>query len=56
MVWGCVSSLGVGPFYHIKGTMDQKKYLANLENIMLPHARCIHDRAFIYQDDIDPKH
>lgn len=56
MVWGCFSLDGVGPLVCIRGTMDRYVYKDILETHMLPHARRVMGRGWIFQQDNDPKH
>lgn len=56
MVWGCFSLRGMGPLHRICGIMDRFVYMDILTNVMLPYARQKLGRAFIYQEDNDPKH
>ena len=58
MVWGCITSRGVGELHHIEGTMDhyvyvnilQKSLLGTLERYGLDH------EAVYFQQDGDSKH
>lgn len=56
MVWGCFSLNGVGPLVRIRDTMDRYVYKDILETHMLPHARRVMGRGWIFQQDNDPKH
>ncbi|KAL6731011.1 hypothetical protein Aduo_001925 [Ancylostoma duodenale] len=56
LVWGCISSVGMGPLHRIQGIMTGKVYEDILENVMLPWARQHHGRAFVFQQDNDPEH
>lgn len=56
MVWGAFSAKGIGPLHRIDGIMNKKVYLNILENVMLPYAKRLFGRGFIYQQDNDPKH
>ncbi|PIC37922.1 hypothetical protein B9Z55_010100 [Caenorhabditis nigoni] len=56
MVWGCFSGHGVGPLHRIEGIMDKHMYRGILDTIMLPHARKVHRRRYLFQHDNDPKH
>lgn len=48
MVWGAFSAKGMGPLYRIDGIMDRKLYINILDNVMLPFAKHLHGRGFIY--------
>jgi hypothetical protein len=57
MVWGCVSSRGVGNLCLIDGVMDSSYYQDILEDNMLESAaEHFGDGPFIFQQDNDPKH
>lgn len=56
MVWGAFSAKGIGPLHRIDGIMNKKVYSNILENVMLPYAKRLFGRGFIYQQDNDPKH
>ena len=58
MVWGCITSRGVGRLHRINGIMDAKKYCAILEESLLGTLRDydIPPRRFIFQQDNDRKH
>ncbi|RCN25782.1 hypothetical protein ANCCAN_28503 [Ancylostoma caninum] len=56
LVWGCFSARGMGPLYHIQGTMDRHVYIDIFENVMPPYARQSLQPGFIYQEGNDPKH
>jgi len=57
MVWGCVSSSGVGKLVEITSKMDAKTYVNILENNLMASANQmkIQDN-FVFQLDNDPKH
>lgn len=57
MVWGCMSSAGVGNLVFIDGIMDQYKYIDILKQNLKSSARkCnLHNDFKFYQDN-DPKH
>lgn len=57
MVWGCMSSAGVGNLVFIDDTMDKTVYLNLLKSNLLQSAEKlgIRDRFRFYQDN-DPKH
>lgn len=56
MVWGCFSASGVGPLHRINGIMTKEVYEEILQDVFLPWARQNFGRAFIFQQDNDPKH
>ncbi|GFY15467.1 transposable element Tcb1 transposase [Trichonephila clavipes] len=57
MVWGCMSSHGVGKFHIVSGTVKAKDYIEILQNKLLPTARDIlGNRSWIFQDDNAPCH
>lgn len=56
MVWGCFAYFGVGPIYHITGTMDQFQYLKILEEVMLPYTEKEMPLKWVFQQNNDPKH
>ncbi|EFO88482.1 hypothetical protein CRE_13033 [Caenorhabditis remanei] len=56
MVWGCFSSQGMGPLRRIVGIMDRFQYEDILENTMRPWALQNVGRAYVFQQDNDPKH
>lgn len=58
MVWGCISSHGVGRLHFVKGTVNAAAYIDILETRLLP---TIHDqfrspKGCIFQDDSAPCH
>lgn len=57
MVWGCISSKGVGKLVFIDGIVDKYKYLDILNNNLLQsaHQMGIKNSFKFYQDN-DPKH
>ena len=57
MVWGCMSSAGVGNLEFIEGTMDKNMYLNILRSNLLQSAENlgIKEKFRFYQDN-DPKH
>lgn len=57
MVWGCVSSKGVGNLDFVQGTMNKDQYLQILKKNLRPSAdnMGILDTFKMYQDN-DPKH
>jgi transposase len=56
MVWGCFSRDNIGPIHLIDGIMEQTQYKEIMEKIMLPHAKRVMPRGWIFQQDNDPKH
>jgi transposase len=57
MVWGCVSSRGVGELVVIDGIMNAEKYLTLLKaNLPKSVAKMGIQRSFKYYEDNDPKH
>jgi len=56
-VWGCFCGAGLGKLQNIEGNLDTTKYLAILENTMLPSKIDLFGRKdWIFQQDNDPKH
>lgn len=56
IVWGCFSGRGIGPLRRIQGIMDRYQYEDILEKTMRPFALGSMGRAFVFQQDNDPKH
>ncbi|GFU85537.1 transposable element Tcb1 transposase [Trichonephila clavipes] len=57
MVWGCMSSHGVGSLYIINGTVKAIDYIEILQNKLLPTARDLFgNQSWIFQDDNAPCH
>ena len=56
LVWGCFSSIGVGPLFLIDGKMTADYYINILETTMLPYAEDHLPLKWRFQQDIDPKH
>lgn len=58
MVWGCITSRGVGRLHRIKGNMDSKQYCSILEQSLLGTLQdySIPRDHFIFQHDNDRKH
>lgn len=56
MLWGCFWAGGMGPLRRVDGKMDRFQYADILEKTMRPYALKNMGRAFIYQQDNDPKH
>jgi len=55
LVWGCMSSKGVGNLCFIDGIMNAAKYCEILEEHMIPSLRAL-GRRTLFQHDNDPKH
>ncbi|GFV78851.1 hypothetical protein TNCV_4079511 [Trichonephila clavipes] len=52
MVWGCMSSHGVGRFHIVNGTMKTMDYIEILQNKLLPTARdLLGNQSWIFQED-----
>lgn len=56
MVWGCMSSKGLGRLHFIDGIMNSDMYIEILRDQMLPSAREVMGRRYLFQHDNDPKH
>ncbi|GFV85186.1 transposable element Tcb1 transposase [Trichonephila clavipes] len=57
MVWGCMSSHGVGRLYIVGGTVKAMDYIEILQNKLLPTARdLLGNQSWIFQDDNAPCH
>ncbi|GFV37067.1 hypothetical protein TNCV_2382141 [Trichonephila clavipes] len=57
MVWGCLSSHGVGRLHIVSGTMKTKDYIEILQNTLLPNVRDLFgNQSWIFQDDNAPCH
>ena len=56
MVWGCFSSAGVGEIFIIEDTLNSARYIRILSSFMLPSARQLIGKNFVFQQDNDPKH
>ncbi|KAI2647648.1 Transposable element Tcb1 transposase [Labeo rohita] len=57
MVWGAMSSAGVGPLSFIKSTVNAAVYQEILERFILPAAdKLFGDDDFIFQQDLAPAH
>lgn len=56
MVWGSFSRDKIGPIHRVEGIMDRFGYKDILSDVMLPHARAVMGRGWIFQQDNDPKH
>ena len=52
MVWGCMSSLGVGLLCILRETVKAMKYIKILQNKLLSTARDLfRNQSWIFQDD-----
>ena len=57
MIWGAMSSAGVGPLYFIKSKVNTAIYQEILEHFMLPSAdELFGDADFLFQQDLAPTH
>ena len=56
MVRGCMASAGVGELHFINGIMARHVYKGILSSSMLPFAKKLVGRCYIFQHDNDPKH
>ncbi len=57
MIWGAMSSAGVGPLCFFKSNVTASVYQETLENLMLPSAdQLFKDADFIFQQDLAPAH
>ncbi len=57
MIWGAMSSAGVGPLCFLKTNIPAPVYQDILENFMLPSAdQLFKDADFIFQQDLAPAH
>ena len=56
MLWGCVSSAGVGPIYWIKGKMCSTDYVEILNTVMMNYADEELPLKWKFMQDNDPKH
>ncbi len=57
MIWGAMSSAGVGPLCFLKTNVTAPVYLNVLERFMLPSAdQLFKDADFIFQQDLAPAH
>ncbi len=57
MVWGAMSSAGVGPLCFLKTNVTAPVYQESLEHFMLPSAdQLFKDADFIFQQDLAPAH
>ncbi len=57
MIWGAMSSSGVGPLCFLKTNVTAPIYQEILEHFMLPSAdQIFKDADFIFQQDLAPVH
>ncbi len=57
MIWGAMSSAGVGPLCFLKTNVTAPVYQEILEHFMLPSAdQLFKDVDFIFQQDLAPAH
>ncbi len=57
MIWGAMSSAGVGPLCFLKTNVNAPVYQEILEHFMLPSAdQLFKDADFIFQQDLAPAH
>lgn len=58
MVWGCITSKGVGRIHQVFGNMDSKQYTDILQESLLHTLEDYgtHPDHFIFQQDLDSKH
>ncbi len=57
MVWGAMSSAGVGPLCFLRSKVNTAVYQEVLEHLMLPAADHLYgDADFIFQQDLAPAH
>ena len=56
MAWRCFSSAGVGDITVVEGHMNSQMYIRILSSHMIPSARRLLEKTFIFQQDNDPKH
>ncbi len=57
MIWGAISSAGVGPLCFLKTNITAPVYQTILEHFMLPSAdQLFKDANFIFQQDLAPAH
>ncbi|GFT21212.1 transposable element Tcb1 transposase [Trichonephila clavipes] len=57
MVWGCMSSHGVGRLHIVSGTVKAMDYIKILQNKLLPTAKDLFgNQSWIFQDDKAPCH
>ncbi len=57
MIWGAMSSAGVGPLCFLKTNVTAPVYQEILEHFMLPSAdQLFKDADYIFQQDLAPAH
>ncbi len=57
MVWGAMSSAGVGPLCFLRSKVNRAVYQEVLEHLMLPAADQLYgDADFIFKQDLAPAH
>ncbi len=57
MIWGVMSSAGVGPLCFLKTNVTAPVYQESLKHFMLPSAdQLFKDADFIFQQDLAPAH
>ncbi|GFS59541.1 transposable element Tcb1 transposase [Trichonephila clavipes] len=57
IVWGCISSHGVGRLHIVSGTVKIMDYIEILQNKLLPTARdLLGNQSWIFQDEYAPCH
>ncbi len=56
MIWGAMSSAGVGPLCFLKTNVTAPVYQEILEHFMLPSDHIFKDADFIFQQDLAPAH
>ncbi len=54
MAWACLSSSGTGDLCIVEGSMNAAKYHNILHSNLLPSARRLIGRKFVFQKDNDP--
>ncbi|GFS66115.1 hypothetical protein TNCV_2510981 [Trichonephila clavipes] len=55
MIWGCMSSYGVGILHIVSGTVKAMDYIEILQNKLLPTARDLFgNQSWIFKDDNAP--
>lgn len=58
MIWGCITSAGLGKIEFIEGTMNAKKYIETLERSLFPTIEELYadQENVVFQDDSAPCH
>jgi len=56
MIWGCISSKGVGELVFIDGILDKNKYLSILKDNLIKSANMNIRGSFKFYQDNDLKH